>query len=115
MVMVFTYYRIYVVASKQTRSLKLGAKQIQSTCDSGDNNAITLRMHRGGKNVTTHTPCTTRKKYSDSSDDHHNEFINSDENGIEKGSSIRSARNMKANWSVGRRLAKLAKGNNNLL
>jgi len=85
----------------------LGAKQIQSSCEGGDN--FTLRMHRGGK---AYTPYTPRQKYSgDSSDEHHPDFVNSDENGIEKGSSIRSARNMKANWSVGRRLAKLAKGN----
>lgn len=108
--MVFTYYRIYVVASKQTRSLKLGAKQIQ-TCDSGDSNALTLRMHRGGKNVASHVSYATKVKYSTDSDEHHHsEFITSDENGLEKSSSIRS-RNMKANWSVGKRLAKLAKGN----
>ena len=48
MVMVFTYAKIYFIASKQTRSLKMGAKQIQSSsCDTGNNNAITLRMHKG--------------------------------------------------------------------
>ena len=53
-----------------------------------------------------------RHKYSgDSSDEHNPDFIGSEENGLErKCSSIRSARNMKTNWSVGRRLAKLAKG-----
>ncbi|XP_054167218.1 dopamine receptor 2-like [Oppia nitens] len=119
MVMVFTYYRIYVVASKQTRSLKLGAKQINSSSDTlGNNNAITLRMHRGGKNVTNNSNNQTmvgqhicRPKYSgdSGSDEHNHEFISgTDENGLEKCSSIRS-RNMKTNWSVGRRLAKLAK------
>ncbi|CAG2164749.1 unnamed protein product [Oppiella nova] len=98
-VMVFTYYRIYVVASKQTRSLKLGAKQIHSACDtSGNNNAITLRMHRGGKTIANSAQNNSRPKYSgDSSDEHNQDFITADENGLEKCSSIRS-RNMKTNW-----------------
>ncbi|CAG2110319.1 unnamed protein product [Medioppia subpectinata] len=98
MVMVFTYYRIYVVASKQTRSLKLGAKQIHSSGDtSGNNNAITLRMHRGGKAIANSALNNCRPKYSgDSSDEHNQDFITADENGLEKCSSIRS-RNMKTN------------------
>lgn len=61
MVMVFTYYRIYVVASKQTRSLKLGVKQIEMSGmgeNSGtqgmiDSTGFTLRMHRGGASGAT--------------------------------------------------------------
>lgn len=52
--MVFTYYRIYVIASKQTRSLKLGMKQIEmsSVGEAGGSGeyreCFVLRMHRGG-------------------------------------------------------------------
>ncbi|XP_075221520.1 dopamine receptor 2-like [Lycorma delicatula] len=38
-VMVFTYYKIYRAAAYQTRSLKMGSKQVME---------LTLRMHRGG-------------------------------------------------------------------
>lgn len=44
-VMVFTYYRIYRAAIIQTRSLKLGTKQVMMA--SGELE-LTLRMHRGG-------------------------------------------------------------------
>ena len=126
MVMVYTYYRIYVVATKQTKSLKLGAKQIEGTLnDNGDN--ITLRIHRGGNANASASTCTShgptaqqqqaynakQKKYStDSSDDHHfGDLIDENDSSTGKsGGSIKSNRNAnKANWSVGKRLAKLAK------
>ncbi|XP_035739714.1 dopamine receptor 2-like [Vespa mandarinia] len=44
-VMVFTYYRIYRAAVIQTRSLKLGTKQVMMA--SGELE-LTLRIHRGG-------------------------------------------------------------------
>jgi len=44
-VMVFTYYRIYRAAVIQTRSLKLGSKQVMMA--SGELE-LTLRIHRGG-------------------------------------------------------------------
>lgn len=44
-VMVFTYYRIYRAAMIQTRSLKLGTKQVMMA--SGELE-LTLRIHRGG-------------------------------------------------------------------
>lgn len=124
--MVYTYYRIYVVATKQTKSLKLGAKQIEGTLnDNGDN--ITLRIHRGGNANVNASTCTSQgpttqqgttynakqKKYStDSSDDHHfGDLIDeNDSSTCRSGGSIKSNRNAnKANWSVGKRLAKLAK------
>ncbi|CAH0383333.1 unnamed protein product [Bemisia tabaci] len=43
-VMVFTYYKIYRAAVAQTRSLKLGTKQVMSAGEM----ALTLRIHRGG-------------------------------------------------------------------
>lgn len=57
-VMVYTYCRIYVVASKQTRSLKLGVKQVElssitngGNSSDGKNSELTLRIHRGGQNA----------------------------------------------------------------
>ncbi|CAK9794916.1 Dopamine receptor 2 [Anthophora plagiata] len=44
-VMVFTYYKIYRAAVIQTKSLKLGTKQV--IVDSGEAE-LTLRIHRGG-------------------------------------------------------------------
>jgi hypothetical protein len=49
-VMVFTYYRIYRAAVIQTRSLKLGTKQV--TMAPGELE-LTLRIHRGGNNATS--------------------------------------------------------------
>ncbi|XP_063230942.1 dopamine receptor 2-like, partial [Bacillus rossius redtenbacheri] len=44
-VMVFTYYRIYRAAVVQTRSLKLGSKQVMMGAGELE---LTLRIHRGG-------------------------------------------------------------------
>lgn len=49
-VMVFTYYRIYRAAVIQTRSLKLGTKQVMMA--SGELE-LTLRIHRGGNAPST--------------------------------------------------------------
>lgn len=49
-VMVFTYYRIYRAAVIQTRSLKLGTKQVMMA--SGELE-LTLRIHRGGNNTSS--------------------------------------------------------------
>ena len=46
-VMVFTYYRIYRAAVIQTRSLKLGTKQVMMASGALE---LTLRIHRGGNN-----------------------------------------------------------------
>ena len=47
-VMVFTYYRIYRAAVAQSRSLRLGIKQVAAS-DGGDAaELMTLRIHRGG-------------------------------------------------------------------
>lgn len=47
LVMVFTYCRIYRAAVIQTRSLKLGTKQVMMAQSGGDLQ-LTLRIHRGG-------------------------------------------------------------------
>lgn len=46
----FTYYRIYVVAAKQMRSLKLGVKHVEG-CNVGKESGLQLRIHRGGFNA----------------------------------------------------------------
>lgn len=50
-VMLFTYFRIYRAAAAQTRSLRLGTKQI--LIGSGELE-LTLRIHRGGKFKSVH-------------------------------------------------------------
>ena len=156
-VMVFTYYRIYVIASKQTRSLKLGVKQIEmsSISESGStsdaNYGFTLRMHRGGYQMSNSCSGTQKSNHhSHAHPNYHNNNNNTinyhsvshdklslsksesydikasvdhlpavshggeyagDRSGLDSNShASRNLRNHKANWSVGRRLAKLAKG-----
>ncbi|KAJ6221561.1 hypothetical protein RDWZM_000106 [Blomia tropicalis] len=179
-VMVFTYYRIYVIASQQTRNLKMGVKQIEmssisdtggttgggsnvsgcaSSSDPSNMEAFTLRMHRGGyqmnnlvllnnhyhhhhgnnkSNLNYQHSVSADKLSSLTKKDSFREGrsggstivgrTNSNENGyadeydgepqrtLVDGSTnsnstqtSRQLRNNKANWSMGRRLAKLAK------
>lgn len=62
-VMVFTYYKIYRAAVVQTRSLKLGTKQVMM--GSGELE-LTLRIHRGG---TTRIPNRANVIVRNSTDD----------------------------------------------
>ncbi|XP_049813892.1 dopamine receptor 2, partial [Schistocerca nitens] len=64
-VMVFTYYRIYRAAVVQTRSLKLGTKQVLMA--SGELE-LTLRIHRGGHN---HSGGSGSELTSDDADQQH--------------------------------------------
>ncbi len=103
LVMVFTYARIYHAASIQTRSLKLGTKQIMMP--SGELQ-LTLRIHRGGTMYARQRPDYAIKKSSLISDDpnedgtlpaqHDNEFIN-------------QHRNLGKKISISRKIAKFAK------
>lgn len=148
--MVFTYYRIYVIASQQTRSLKLGVKQIEmsSITDGGSGTSaefqsgFTLRIHRGGYQINSGAPVLQKHHHntinyhsvshdmlslskSESYDmktsadnlpaGNHSEYdYDGDRSQMDGNSQIsRQLRNNKANWSVGRRLAKLAKGKHN--
>ncbi|CAD5113094.1 DgyrCDS2287 [Dimorphilus gyrociliatus] len=45
-IIMFAYYKIYVAACEQTRSLKCGSKVLVNDGQSGE--TMTLRMHRGG-------------------------------------------------------------------
>lgn len=89
-VMVFTYYRIYRAAVIQTRSLKLGTKQV--LLGSGELE-LTLRIHRGG---TMHGGC--------SEDEPLTALAN---NGLARLASTRIGHNK--NFSLSRKLAKFAK------
>jgi dopamine receptor D1-like len=85
LVMVFTYCRIYRAAAEQTRSLKLGTKQVLMT--SGEMQ-LTLRIHRGG---------TTREEPDE-------EPLSALHN-----NGIRHRHNVGKNFSLSRKLAKFAK------
>ncbi|XP_070501092.1 dopamine receptor 2-like [Chironomus tepperi] len=108
LVMVFTYCRIYRAAVVQTRSLKLGTKQVLMA--SGETQ-LTLRIHRGG---------TTRERDSSHhhqlQHQHQNTTANStpeepDEEPLSAlhNNGIRRDRQIVKNFSLSRKLAKFAK------
>lgn len=47
-VMMFVYWRIYLAAASQMRSLKMGSKVLTSNGSHGNREVMTLRIHRGG-------------------------------------------------------------------
>ncbi|XP_044013356.1 dopamine receptor 2 isoform X2 [Aphidius gifuensis] len=112
-VMVFTYYRIYRAAVIQTRSLKLGTKQVMMA--SGELE-LTLRIHRGG---ATHTdPRNLFRTASSTPEDlqeldesitlHNN---NNNNNGLTRipSNRINHKHHLGKNFSLSRKLAKFAK------
>ncbi|XP_019768236.1 dopamine receptor 2 [Dendroctonus ponderosae] len=99
-VMVFTYYRIYRAAVAQTRSLRLGTKQILIGAGELE---LTLRIHRGG---TCKTPQTeNRNLYSTAEDEPLTALAN---NGLNRIPSTRLGTHSK-NFSLSRKLVKFAK------
>lgn len=94
-VMVFTYYKIYRAAASQTRSLKLGTKQI--LLGSGELE-LTLRIHRGGTSESHHLYSTTETE----------PLTVSQYNGLPRVPSTRFNNNSR-NFSLSRKLAKFAK------
>lgn len=97
-VMLFTYFRIYRAAAAQTRSLRLGTKQI--LLGSGELE-LTLRIHRGGTGKTTES----RHLYSTQEDEPLTALQN---NGLTRMASTRLHPHSK-NFSLSRKLAKFAK------
>ncbi|XP_025833497.1 dopamine receptor 2 [Agrilus planipennis] len=95
-VMVFTYYRIYRAAMVQTRSLRLGTKQV--LLGSGELE-LTLRMHRGG---TCKLPSGESRNLYATEDEPLTALHN---NGLTRLSSNRYGKN----FSLSRKLAKFAK------
>ncbi|XP_060526347.1 dopamine receptor 2 [Cylas formicarius] len=99
-VMVFTYYRIYRAAVAQTKSLRLGTKQILIGAGELE---LTLRIHRGG---TCKTPQTENKTlYGAQEDEPLTAMAN---NGLNRIPSTRLNPHNK-NFSLSRKLAKFAK------
>jgi hypothetical protein len=121
-VMVFTYYRIYRAAVKQTKSLKLGTK----LCTDGDIE-LTLRIHRGGgatsyvppeilqrTHSTNHHHALRHPQNSDQSCEDseigHISLLNQGQNDNNvRNNSIRAAPKNVKNFSISRKLAKFAK------
>lgn len=97
-VMLFTYFRIYRAAAAQTRSLRLGTKQI--LIGSGELE-LTLRIHRGGAGKTTEP----KHLYSTQEDEPLTAMQN---NGLTRMPSTRMNPHSK-NFSLSRKLAKFAK------
>lgn len=106
LVMVFTYFKIYRAAVVQTKSLKIGTKQVNAGSTSGEKE-LTLRIHRGGtdhhRHMTLHhTP----------SDDVEMENVISGHNGITRQASntrMLHKGHMVKNFSLSRKLSKFAK------
>ncbi|XP_046662882.1 dopamine receptor 2 [Homalodisca vitripennis] len=103
-VMVFTYYKIYRAAVIQTRSLKLGTKQVIMA--SGEME-LTLRIHRGGeaKHDLYHAAAINSSASDDVSE------MEGPLNGLSRQSSSRMLHNkqMGKNFSLSRKLSKFAK------
>ncbi|XP_071051505.1 dopamine receptor 2 isoform X2 [Onthophagus taurus] len=102
-VMVFTYYRIYRAAVAQTRSLRLGTKQVLLGAGELE---LTLRIHRGGGTSCKIPPTPdTRNLYSTQEDEPLTALQN---NGLARVASTRLGPHSK-NFSLSRKLAKFAK------
>ncbi|XP_055700453.1 dopamine receptor 2 [Phlebotomus papatasi] len=100
LVMVFTYCRIYRAAVVQTRSLKLGTKQVLMASGKLQ---LTLRIHRGGttrEGLNMHAASTATSTPEDPEEEPLSALHN---NGIAR------HRQMGKNFSLSRKLAKFAK------
>ncbi|XP_045517386.1 dopamine receptor 2-like [Pieris brassicae] len=106
-VMVFTYYRIYRAATIQTRSLKIGTKQVMRP--SGELE-LTLRIHRGGtmrqRSEVCHGVCTPEEP-------DHEPLTALQNNGLSRSSTrltnVTHNKHLPKNFSLSRKLAKFAK------
>lgn len=114
LVMVFTYCRIYRAAVVQTRSLKLGTKQVLMA--SGELQ-LTLRIHRGG---TTRDGRTHQQQHHHEQHQHHHHSATATSTPEEpeeeplsalhnNGLAVARHRHMGKNFSLSRKLAKFAK------
>lgn len=102
LVMVFTYCRIYRAAVIQTRSLKLGTKQVLMS-GTGELQ-LTLRIHRGGTvKEPAHVAATTTATSTPEDPDEEQPLSALQNNGLQR------QRHMGKNFSLSRKLAKFAK------
>lgn len=110
LVMVFTYYRIYKAAVVQTRSLKLGTKQVLMA--SGELQ-LTLRIHRGGTTREPHNNQVNQQQQSQQQQ--HNTTSSTPEDPEEEplsalqNNGINRQRHYGKNFSLSRKLAKFSK------
>ncbi|XP_014260659.1 dopamine receptor 2 [Cimex lectularius] len=108
-VMVFTYYKIYRAAVEQTRSLKLGTKQVMMNFTRGEME-LTLRIHRG-KGLGCET---IDKELSDDMDEEKTLSLNGtsknqkDPNNKNNENFVQG-RHLGKNFSLSRKLSKFAK------
>lgn len=102
LVMVFTYCRIYRAAVVQTRSLKLGTKQVLMA--SGELQ-LTLRIHRGGTTREGHHHHHSATATSTPEDPEEEPLSALHNNGL----AVARHRHMGKNFSLSRKLAKFAK------
>lgn len=66
-IMMFVYWRIYMAATAQIRSLKVGQKTLRATNGaSGNREVMTLRIHRGGGNTGTNMSRQSSDEYGQS-------------------------------------------------
>ena len=110
-VMVFTYYRIYRAAVIQTRSLKLGTKQVMMAPGELE---LTLRIHRGGTVATNTDPrhlFRTTSSTPEDLQDLEEPLTALHNNGLTRMSSTRinNKQHLGKNFSLSRKLAKFAK------
>ncbi|KAL6262526.1 hypothetical protein P5V15_005321 [Pogonomyrmex californicus] len=108
-VMVFTYYRIYRAAVIQTRSLKLGTKQVMMA--SGELE-LTLRIHRGGAtNTDARHLFRTASSTPEDLQDLEEPLTALHNNGLTRVPSARinNKQHLGKNFSLSRKLAKFAK------
>ena len=112
-VILFAYYKIYVAAAEQTRSLKAGAKVMTTNGENGQ--VMTLRMHRGGgRRFADDHIHYSRAANSDSDTDHSPSHgpRGGGPNGEGGPDDIRPSRMISRKWkhfALSRKLSKLAK------
>lgn len=108
--MIFVYWRIYKAAVAQTKSLKLGTKQIGQVGPDGE--GLTLRIHRG-KYIANQSDFQKRDNSTLSVKRPVPEELSAEMSTLgddgENGSGAEKARGMKVMTTTGRKAAKLAK------
>ena len=118
--MVFTYYRIYRAAVAQSRSLRLGMKQVASEGGAAGDVPVelTLRIHRGGRAASDNRRCAaaaalvsyhqanTPTQMMTTSLDNGTTTPETQMTPTSRGSAVPIA---KMNFSLSRKLAKIAK------
>lgn len=75
-VMMFVYWRIYLAAASQMRSLKIGSKVLTANGSDGSREVMTLRIHRGG--MTRQSSDEYSNTYEKCVSDHENQSLTHD-------------------------------------